>query len=131
MDWLNLLIFVARGDFLRSLHSLLRLDGHLFKSQHNPSFPAHFVEKGAGASVSPIIDRSPATLGQHYLPEADAAIAGVATLTLICFGLASSRFGMVSVSTPFWYSALMASEFTVFASVKLRAKEPYARSTRR
>ena len=30
-----------------------------------------------------------------------AAIAGFSTFTLICFGFASSRFGMLSVSTPF------------------------------
>ena len=35
MHWLNLLVLVARGNFLRSLHSLLRFDGHFFKSQHN------------------------------------------------------------------------------------------------
>jgi hypothetical protein len=29
------------------------------------------------------------------------AIAGVTTLTLICFGFVSSRFGMCSVSAPF------------------------------
>ena len=60
------------------------------------------LERGAGTPASPIIYRSRVTLDQHYLPEADAAIAGAATLTLICFGLASSRFGMFSVSTPFW-----------------------------
>jgi hypothetical protein len=32
---------------------------------------------------------------------AAAAFACVATFTLICFGFASSRFGMLSVSTPF------------------------------
>ena len=37
-----------------------------------------------------------------YFAAAAAATAGVPTLTLICFGLASSRFGMFSVSTPFW-----------------------------
>jgi hypothetical protein len=32
---------------------------------------------------------------------AAAAIAGVPTFTLICFGFVSSRFGMCSVSAPF------------------------------
>ena len=35
MQRLNLLVFVARGDFLCGLHGFLRLDGHFFKSQHN------------------------------------------------------------------------------------------------
>ena len=34
---LDLLIFVARGNFLRALQRFLRLDGHFFKSQHNRS----------------------------------------------------------------------------------------------
>src|SRR5437773_10906647 len=34
MDWLNLLVFMARGNFLRALHGLLGFDGHFFKSQH-------------------------------------------------------------------------------------------------
>jgi hypothetical protein len=38
---------------------------------------------------------------RSYLAPAAAATAGVPTLTLICFGLASSRFGMNSVKTPF------------------------------
>ena len=37
----------------------------------------------------------------YYLAPAAAATAGAPTLTLICFGLASSRFGMTSVKTPF------------------------------
>lgn len=46
------------------------------------------------------------------------------TAILICFGLASSRFGSFTVSTPFLYSALIASSFTVFGSVKVRLKVP-------
>src|SRR6267378_3986964 len=117
---LNLLVFVPGGDFLCSLDGFLGLDRHFFKSQHNNLVSRPFYRKRAGAMASPFL--LPQFLA-NYFPAA-AAIAGVPTLTLICLGLASSRFGMVSVSTPFWYSALMASAFTVFARVKLRENVP-------
>ena len=117
---LNLLVFLRRSNFLRSLYGFLRLDGHFFKSQHNNPLSSAFYRKRADAMASPfLLPQFPA----NYFPAA-AAIAGVPALTLICLGLASSRFGMVSVSTPFWYSALMASAFTVFARVKLRENVP-------
>src|SRR5882762_7443774 len=124
---LNLLVFMARGDFLRSFDGFLGLDRHFFKSQHSNLISTIRHRKRAGTMASPFL--LPPFLAIYF--AAAAAIAGVPTLTLICLGLASSRFGMVSVSTPFWYSALMASAFTLLARVKLRAKEPYARSTRR
>ena len=46
------------------------------------------------------------------------------TAILICFGLASSRFGSLTVSKPCLYSALIASSFTVFGSVKVRLNVP-------
>src|SRR5260370_41249606 len=108
MDGFDLLIFVARGNFLCRLYGFLRLNRHFFKSQHNrPRVSGPILEKGL-VGASPIIYRFTATLSQHYLPEGEAAIAGRATLTLICVGLASSVSGVVIVSTRLWYSALLA-----------------------
>ena len=80
------------------------------------------IQKGASPFASPLLLR----VGSDSFQRAPAVAvnAGVTTLTLICFGFASSRFGMLRVNTPFLYSALIASEFTVFASEKLRLKEP-------
>ena len=47
-----------------------------------------------------------------------------ATCTWICFGLASSRFGRVSFSTPSLKSALIFSLFTTFGRVKDRVNDP-------
>src|SRR4029077_11004419 len=52
------------------------------------------------------------------------------TATFTCLGLDSGRLGISTVNTPFLYSALMASVFTVLGRVKLRLKEPEGRSTR-
>src|SRR5213075_1514724 len=97
MHRLDLLILVARGDFLRAFDGLLRLDGQFLKSQHTHLVSSEYDRKGAGALAGPLL--SP--LGQNYLPAADAAIGGVPMLTLICFGLASSFLGIFSVSTQF------------------------------
>lgn len=119
------LVFMARGGFLRFLNRLLRLHGHLVKTQHFPLLARLHNGKGASTLASPLCYRTARRAARmiDYLPAA-AATAGVATLTLICLVLASSRFGMVSVSTPSLYSALIASEFTVLASEKLRLNEP-------
>ena len=55
-------------------------------------------KKGASEFTSPQILR----LGFGYPPAAFtlAAIAGITTFTLICFGLVSSRFGTCNVSAP-------------------------------
>ena len=63
------------------------------------------VAKKGPAPASPYSCSLPASLQPFaapppYLPEAAAAAAGAFTLTLICFGFASSRLGIVSVSTP-------------------------------
>ena len=50
--------------------------------------PCYFVFRSGS------LQRAPAA-------AARAGVAGVPTFTLICFGFASSRFGMLSVSTPF------------------------------
>ena len=52
----------------------------------------------------------------------------VPTLTFFCFGLASSRFGRLSVNTPLWYPAWMASDLTELVSEKLRLKELHKRA---
>jgi hypothetical protein len=57
------------------------------------------TRRGLAETTSPFDGSLPAGI---YLPAAPAATAGVPTLTLICFGLASSRFGMFNVNTPFW-----------------------------
>jgi hypothetical protein len=55
---------------------------------------------------------------------------GQFTCTWICRGLASSRRGSVTVSTPFLNSAPIAPASTVGGRVKERLKAPYARSMR-
>src|ERR1700676_2122068 len=102
MNRLDLLVLMARGYFLRALQRFLGLHGHFFKSQHHRT-STYYLQKGL-AFRQPRNARQLAPLtssGTAYFAPAAAAIAGVPTLTLICFGLASSRFGTVSVSTPF------------------------------
>src|SRR5437016_3649402 len=98
---------MARGDFLRGLQRFLRLHGHLFKSQHLHPLKRYVLEakrrngKGLDTSSSPRSQPPLVTNFFPYLAPAAAVIAGTPTLTLICFGLASSRFGISSVSRPF------------------------------
>ncbi len=89
---LNLLVFMAPGNFLGALQRFLCLHRHLVKSQHD-STSTPTSNKGAGFSPAPYNSQ----VAAYFAP----AIAGAPTLTLICFGLASSRLGIVSVSTPF------------------------------
>src|SRR5580698_5996424 len=100
MHRLNLLVFVACRQVVCLLQRFLRLHGHLVKSQH---VYLASQRKGASALASPC--PSTALLLAYFAPAAAAATAGVPaltpTFTLICFGFASSRFGIVSVSTPF------------------------------
>src|SRR6516164_9511594 len=100
----NLLILVLSGNLLGALHGFLRLDSHFFKSQHrNLNLPdmalrgwrSHQPLRATTFALSWPLAAS------GYLPEAAAATAGALTLTLICFGFASSRLGMLNVSTPF------------------------------
>ncbi len=56
-------------------------------------------EKGLAKIASPLL--LDLWSGSLQRAPAAAAIAGFSTFTLICFGFASSRFGMLSVSTPF------------------------------
>src|SRR5882757_2104474 len=111
----DLLLFMTRGNLLRLLQGLLRLHGHFVESQHvslpHQTCSANSSKRGRHRPAPFFLyDR----LWLTY--RAPAAAACAPTFTLICFGFASSRFGIVSVRTPSLYSALIASEFTVFAS---------------
>src|SRR5207244_11637062 len=79
--------------------------GRLAKSR-----PPLLTQKGP--AISPALCYSPLGSGLLHRAPAAAASAGVATFTLICLGFASSRFLMLSVSTPFSSSALVSSELT-------------------
>ena len=69
-----------------------------------------------------------ATLGpkkrRRGYPTAPRSIDYAATSTLICLGLASSRSGRRTVSTPALYWALTLPESTVGGSANVRANEP-------
>jgi len=56
------------------------------------------IEEGVGRMPAPF-PRPPADPRAYLVPAA--AAAAFSTWTLICFGLASSRFGMLKVNTPF------------------------------
>src|SRR5262249_45373839 len=118
------LIFMARGYFLRLLQGFLGLHGHFVKTQHGS---LSTLKKGGWPGRQPPMLAHGVFRRWHlfadYRPAA-AAAATPSTFTLICLGLASSRFGTLSVSTPYLYSALIASVFTVFARAKLRLKLP-------
>src|SRR5271165_2651954 len=59
------------------------------------------------------------TASESYFPLFAVLLAAL-TVTFTWRGLDSSRFGNVTVSTPFLYSAPIDSGFTVFGSEKLR-----------
>jgi hypothetical protein len=61
--------------------------------------PARHTRERAGEFANPLLVHLRSASFQRA--PAAAAIAGFPTFTLICFGFASSRFGMLSVSTPF------------------------------
>jgi hypothetical protein len=46
---------MPRGDFLRSLHGFLGLDGHFFKSQHSNLISGMRHRKRAGTMASPFL----------------------------------------------------------------------------
>src|SRR5215470_17009270 len=98
----NFLLFVARGDFLRLLQRLLRFDRHFVESQHQFLISLqHFLTPILLLKKRSWHFRQPLSCLTGLLPyRAAAAAAGVPTFTLICFGFASSRFGIVSVKTP-------------------------------
>src|SRR5206468_12447077 len=103
----NFLIFVAGGNFLRVLQRFLRLYCQFFESHHDELLPPFFEKwvrkKGAGAAPAPCCStrtkRRIAFAEVFYRPATTAAVCPP-TFTLICLGFASSRFGMLSVSTP-------------------------------
>jgi len=57
--------------------------------------------KGWRIRQPPMLLRLRSGIPQAAFALAVTAIAGVTTLTLICFGFVSSRFGMCNVSAPF------------------------------
>ena len=65
------------------------------------SVSEHVTSNEKGPAISPAPCYCIIGLGLPQRAPAVAARAGVPTFTLICFGLASSRFGMLRVSTPF------------------------------
>jgi hypothetical protein len=95
MHGLNLLILVACRHIVGLLQRFLRFHRHLVKSQHD--YLASRKRADALASPGP----TTTVLLAYFPPAAAAATAGAPTFTLICFSFASSRFGIVSVSTPF------------------------------
>src|SRR6202035_4453750 len=97
----------------------------------NSSLARSFIKKGWLGGQPRMLTHGGKRRAQSFANYLPAAAAAASTFTLICFGLASSRFGIVSVNAPFLYSALIASLFTVLASEKLLLNEPYVRSTRR
>ncbi len=54
MHGLDLLVLVARGNFLRALHGFLSLDRHFFKSQHIGLTSCCRYRKGAATLASPL-----------------------------------------------------------------------------
>jgi len=75
---------------------------HIFDKPNQQHCPASLNEKQKGWQPrQPVLLIDFRLVQPYYLAPAAAATAGVPTLTLICFGLASSRFGMTSVKTPF------------------------------
>ena len=86
------------SSFWLSRRHLLRLQ-KLFQIAAGGSSTVASNEKGPAISPAPcyFVFRS---MSLQRDPAA-ATKTGVPTFTLICFGLASSRFGMLSVSTPF------------------------------
>src|SRR5712664_4389306 len=70
------------------------------------------------------VDFSPGAKRRGSLDPASLRWLYAATRTLICFGLASSRSGNRTVSTPALYSALTFAGSTVGGSANVRENEP-------
>ena len=79
------------------------------------------IEWGRSIRPAPIalIMRTRQAAPETYFP-----LFAALTVTFTWRGLDSSRFGRVTVSTPFLYSAPIASAFTVFGNEKLRLNAP-------
>jgi hypothetical protein len=113
------------------LHGFLSLYRKFIEANHFP-FTSQSENSGlkTAGPVSPPAplyysmqrrDELPRCAGRKtYFPPFAAAL----TVTFTWRGLDSSRFGRVTVSTPFLYSAPIASGFTVFGSEKLRLNAP-------
>ena len=125
MQRLDLLMIVAFGDVLRSLHGFLGFYGEFVEADHW-LLPPDSKNSGKSArkdwgrcSRRPLsnAERLPAPV--DYFP-----LLAAFTVTFTWRGLDSSRFGSVTVRTPFLYSAAIVSAFTVLGSEKLRLNEP-------
>src|SRR5579863_3593632 len=118
MQRLDLLMIVARRNVLRRLHGFLGFQGEFVEADH---FFLPLDQKTLGPSYRPApgLAASRRVAREAYFP-----LFAALTVTFTCRGLDSSRFGSVTVSTPFLYSAPIASAFTVFGSEKLRLNAP-------
>jgi len=93
---LQILVIARLLSCARCTGLFLRLHEIIFKSRKVRQ-PSLLTKKGLAISPAPCY-----FVFQSGSPQrAAAAMAGVPTFTLICFGFASSRFGMLSISTPF------------------------------